>query len=299
MKLIHLLVLSAFAVVMTGCVKPASEYPEANLRIYDTATEHVAGHATIRGTYQEGTFFGKTSRATFVAAVDGLLEVTPDVTKAIPLAPGPHSLVVGYWRGNKRMPVAVRLDVKPGAKYIVLQEDGGWTMDNIIDSRFPNFVYILDEATGETVVSKTPDLIDKAQTYYTEPAGENLASIRGTEESGGLDAFSAHVLSIDGVYVPMRQQTLFASLAPDYTASYRIKAGLRAFGIGIRSGGGSAVFPVLLDVTPGASYVVHFEHGMKRIHNDKWTSVTIWIDDEMSGNRIVEKVDIPISRLPF
>lgn len=299
MNIVRLLALSAIAIVMAGCAKPASEYPEADLKVYDTTEKPGTEQAEIRGTYQEGTFFGKTSRATFVAAIDGLLEVTPDVTKPLPLSPGPHSLVVGYWMGSKRMPVAVRLEAEPGAKYIVLQEDGGWTMDNVVDGRFPNFVYVVDEVTGKTVVPKTPDLIDKAESYYSEPSGDHLASIRGTQGSGQFDNFSAYVLFIDGVYVPMRPRKLFSSIAPDYTASYRIEPGLRAIGIGVRLGASNGVFPVLLDVATGASYVIHFEHATRRIDGEKWTCITIWIDDEVSGKRIVEKVDVPLTRTPW
>ncbi|MEQ8266407.1 MAG: hypothetical protein RH982_04365 [Parvibaculum sp.] len=300
MRIAAILFLSIAAFGSPGCVKSASEYPEATLQIHDVKLASGADHATIKGTYQEGNFWSKPTRATFVAAADGKLELTSGYTTPVPIEPGPHSLVVGYWHGTTRMPVAVRLEAEPGKNYLVLQEDGDLSLDILRGPSRTNYVYIVDEATGEVVVPKTVDLAEMANEYYVEPSGPGTATFRGTVRTEGLfDLYSAYVASVDGKHAPMTPETALEKRRVKYDAAVRLEPGLRAIGIGIRLSTERGLFPILLDVKPGASYVVRLEHGIKRVGTDKWNSATVWVEDEVTGATIVEKTDVPFKRLPF
>lgn len=293
-------ILACAVAALAGCVKPASELPAANVQTYDVEQARSADHATIKGTYREGTFFGKSTLATFVAAIDGKLEVASGYTTPIPLEPGPHSLVVGYWLGATRRPVPVRLDAEPGRNYLVLQEKGEFDFNLLRGSSYPSYVYIVDEGSGEIVTPRMVDEAEYSNEYYIEPSGPDTAVIRGTLERKGFnEPFSAYVLTIDGKYAPMTPQTALTRRLTKYEAAVRLEPGLRAIGIGLRASSQFAVYPVLLDVEPGAAFVLRYEHGLKRINNDKWTAITVWIEDEKTGAIVWPKTDVPITRLPF
>lgn len=285
---------------LAGCVKPASHYPSANLQTYDVKSVSGENLATVKGTYREGSFFGKATLATFIASIDGKLEVESGYTTPVPIEPGPHALVIGYWHGSTRMPVPVRLDAEPGKSYLILQEEGQYDFNLLRGSSYPSYVYIVDEATGQPVTPKMVDDAKYASEYYTEPSGADTASIRGAVERRGFnEPYGAYVLAIDGKYAPMTAETAFVKRSPIYNASVRLEPGLRAIGIGLRASMEFAVYSVLLDVQPNDAYVLRYEHGMKRIGDSKWTAITVWIENEKTGDIVWPKTDLPITRMPF
>lgn len=281
---------------LAGCVKPASDYPAASLQTYDTKSVSGENLATVKGTFSEGSFFGKSTLATFVASIDGKLEVESGYTTPVPLEPGPHALVIGYWQGSTRMPVPVRLEAEPGKSYLVLQEKGPYDFNLLRGSSFPNYVYIVDESTGVPVTPKMVDDAKYASEYYIEPSGTDTATIRGTVERKGFnEPYAAYVLATDGKYAPMTDETTFINRLPIYDAAVRLEPGVRAIGIGLRASLQFAAYAVLLDVQPKDAYVLRQEHGMKRIGDSKWTAITVWIENEKTGEIVWPKTDLPSS----
>jgi hypothetical protein len=305
MRVGAVLFLSMLAAVLSACVKPASEYPEAALQIYEPQSQadtKVASEdrATIRGIFRAGTLLGTPDLKTYVAAIDGKLDLTFETTAPIAIEPGPHALVIGYWRGSTQSPVAVRLEALPGKNYLVMQEDGELSLDLLRGPSRTNYLYIVDEATGETVVPKTPNQAEVAKEHYIEPTGAGTATIRGTVERRGFnEPYSAYVASVDGKYAPMVPETALSKPQTKYDGAVRLQPGKRAIGIGLQASSGRAVYAVLLDAKEGASYVLRQEFGLKRIENGKWQSFTVWIEEEKSGEIIWPKSDVPMSRLPF
>lgn len=297
----RLLILLLIGGAVAACAPstPVSELPHANVQHYKPEPTADAAHATIKGTYKEGSFFGRPTRATYVAAVDGKIDMTLGAETPVLLAPGPHALVIGYWIDHTQMPVTVRLEAKPGANYVVLQEDGALNLGELITKKsVSSYLYIVDEDTGEIVVPRTSDRADRATSYYAEPTGPNTASIRGTRTNLQTRMAAAYVASIDGVYVPTAPKAVFVEAQPNFEAAYRLEPGIRAIGIGLQVHNAYAAYPILLDVTEGASYVVRFEYGSKRIGAEKWESFTLWIEDLTNGAIIWPKTDVPIWRQP-
>ncbi|WP_293328270.1 hypothetical protein [Parvibaculum sp.] len=285
--------------LVAACGPKLEELSPANLNVYPVKQVAAKEHATIQGSFEDtSVLIWKSSRATYVGAIDGQIE-TSAVDASIPIAPGPHAVLIGYWVGAKQIPVPVRLDAEAGKKYIVVEEDGPTTMDNLLDSQKANYLSIVDQATGEAVVPKISDMQSEASSYYVEPTEDDSATIRGSKKTN-VDVYRAYVVTVDGKYVKPLPGSFMSAPHPDYEAALRLAPGLHAIGVGFGVNmNQSGAFAYLLDVKPSAHYVVRFDHGVQRIGDQKWWTYTLWLEDEKTGAVVIPKTDLPLQKLPF
>lgn len=297
MILFRVVVLALVSGGLASCGPKLKDMPVANFATYQVEPKTEVANATIKGTYTEGGgILLKASRGTYVAAADGKVGFKRDrLTGSVPLTPGVHSLSLGYWIGDHDGFVPARLDAKPGASYVIMEEDGEFTL-NFTDGKISNFLSIVEEKTGEVVVPKTPDLAGDATQTYAEPAGTDTATMRGSVEKGAFVLDAAYVVAIDGFYVPVKRGTFFTTGDPYYETPRRLSPGRHALAIYVTSEDTFGIYPIMFDVTPGAVYVVRFEIGLKRNGDKKWKTFTIWIEDEKTGSIAWPKSDFPMKK---
>ena len=287
--------------LVAACGPKLEELSPANLNVYPVKQVAAKEHATIQGSFEDtSVLIWKSSRATYVGAIDGQIEISA-VDASVPIAPGPHAVLIGYWVGAKQISVPVRLDAEAGKKYVIVEEDGPTTMDNFLDSQKANYLSIVDQTTGEAVVPKISDMQSEASSYYEEPSTGPTTSIRGTYRRDGLARVSAYVLTIDGKYVRGEEGTLLDSPHPKYASSYRLTPGIHAIGIGTIFANMEGAYAFLLDSKPGQSVVVRIKDTthFARFGQTKWWVVTVWAEDEKTGEIILPETDLLMKRLPF
>ncbi|HUD52863.1 hypothetical protein [Parvibaculum sp.] len=301
MLAIRLFLFSLAATALAACGPKLKDLPEASFAPVYAPADKTAATATIRGAYREkeGLVNDSISGA-YVAMVDGERPSRNHATDPVPLTPGPHSLTMRYWavRDSFHLAVPFRLDAKPGASYVVRLEEGNLNVENYLGVDPTYYLYIVDETTDEIVSPKMPHLPQRATEFYVEPAAPDIATIRGTIEHG-LDAYSAYVLAIDGRYIHTEPDSIFFDDGRNYEGAVALTPGRHALAIGIRNSNLYNALPVLIDIEPGASYVLRFEHGVKKSGEDKWQTFTVWLENEKTAAIVVPKTDMPIMRLPF
>lgn len=299
MILFRVVVLALVSAGLASCGPKLKDMPVANFATYQVEPKTEVANATIKGTYTEGGgILLKASRGTYVAMIDGRIGVENSTSGSIELAPGVHSLSLGYWIGGHGGFVPARLDAKPGASYLIVEEDGDFPL-NLIEYPQPNYLSVVDEKTGEVVIPKKPDAARVATEFYSEPSDANAATIRGTVDRGFLAIHAVHVLAIDGTYLPLNRGDFATRSEPFYENPRRISPGRHALAIYVTSENTFGIYPIMFDVEPRASYVVHFEIGLKRSSEKKWQTFTIWIENERTGAIAWPKSDFPIAKFVF
>ncbi len=301
MTFIRILALSLVAMALTGCAKLENLQP-ANFSAYTVDASTLSNPAFIKGTYTEekgGLLSGTLVRETFVLGLDGHTGfLAKHLNTSMPLSPGLHSLTIAYWIGEKRGSVPVRLDAKPGASYVIKEEDGEKTIKTVLSGFTPNYLYIADEKTGEIVTPKMADLLSAVPDRYQPPA-DAAVPIRGTAVRPDiLDVDAVYVRAVDGRFVrEQKSDALGGDDYYDYEAQVMLTPGLHALSIGLGAGPFPGLYPILFEAKPGAAYVVKFERGLKRNGTNKWFVYTVWIEDEKTGAVVMPKVDVQSERL--
>lgn len=271
----------------------------AQFTFHDVAASDSETVATIVGIPYETKLSGP-SRGTRISAIDGnWFFKESEIDSGIPLVPGPHSVVISFVATTENFPVHFRIEAKPGATYVAKWET---RKRNFFDLQLPDLVYIEDTRTGEIVTEKTAVTMNHTPNRYQPPSasGDAVATMRGTETREFLDFKAAGLQSVNGQRVHEEKRAEGAAKTVlNYTKSIAIAPGLQALGIGFLTGGHTDwIHPIMLDVQPGARYVVRFEHGIKQGADRKWQTFTIWIEDEADNNAIViPKTDIPILKM--
>lgn len=299
MTFTRMFILALVSVGIVSCGPKLKDMQVANFTTYQVEKKGDAPNAAIKGTYTKGGgILLKASRGTYVAAIDGKVGFEKDRrTGSIPLTAGVHSLSLGYWIGAHKGFVPARLDAKPGASYVIMEEDG--ELLALVEEQRPNFLYIVEEKTGEVVFPKTPDLAAAATRIYSEPSGTDTATVRGSLDKSLFVLNAAQVIAVDGLYVPVKRGTFFTAGDPYYETPRRLSPGRHALAIYVTSEGTFGIYPIMFDVTPGASYVVRFEIGLKRNGDKKWKTFTVWIEDEKTGSIAWPKSDFPMKKQPY
>lgn len=289
-------VLALIAFSLCACAPKLETLPTADFQPYNPDLTEVAEPATIRGSYEESTgALGRPSRSVGVFAIDGKVAFNREGFETpVPLAPGIHSLTIGYLNGPYGDTIPVVLNAKPGGRYVVKRsEDKDW-LDGLRYDRIRTWLYIEEEATGEISVPKTPDILQSIEGRYQPPSDPGVATIRGTETGSALDGLSVYPIAVDGQIVKEdREQDLLVVARWKPTKSVALAPGLRAIAILAKGGMGNRYLPILLDVKPNASYVVKVEHGLKKFGTTRIFAYTIWIEDSVTGETVVPRADIP------
>ena len=241
--------------------------------------------ATIRGDVIGG-FFG--TSGTRIAAIDGKTIYGPEESCARhDLTPGPHSIVVA----NGKALLPLRLDVAAGDVYVLEGTD-------------ESGVLIKETKSGTTVfrTSRTSGDVSPLQKASTS-GNADAATIRiekaqiETLFGGAVDKGSAYLYTIDGAR--FSDKTTSAAVEPGMRAlSFMISHASSAFPVSMQplvvapsgSFGWWQVFPVLLELEPGHSYVIR--PGSIRAGNFKG-QVVVSINDETAGKDIVS--DLPVA----
>lgn len=243
--------------------------------------------ATIRGDVIYGTFGNSGTR---IAAIDGKTIFGPEESCARhDLAPGPHSIVVAT--GEALLPL--RLDVGAGDVYVV-------------ERTGKNSVLIKETKSGTTVFQASSASGDAAPLQNASASGNaDAASIRvekaqiETLLAGTVDRGSAYLYTIDGNR--FADETTSATVEPGARAfSIMISHASAAFPISMQplvvapsgSYGWWQVFPLLLDLEPGHSYVIR--PGVVHAGNFKG-QVTVSIHDETVGKDIVSSLPVALN----
>lgn len=287
MQIFRVLVLVIAGALIAGC---AVESQGAARLAMHNASPVPPDAATISGMKKKSGFLG-TPRETFITAVDGAL--VPEDDAPVFLAPGIHSLVVASLVLDRYEAVPFRIEALAGARYVIRWDEG----------REPRWdhIYIEDMDSGQPVSNKVP-VVRKNHTerHQQPPSSTSHATMRGSTTAGFLERDFVHLASVNGVFVQETSNTLFGPTY-DYTAPVLIEPGLQALGIGyqVTDNYNNWVHPILLEVKPGASYVVKFEHTTRQLADSRWRSFTLWIEDERSGETVMSPVDIPLQRLLF
>lgn len=295
MKLLRLAAIAIF-VATAACAPRLETLPVADFHAYKPDLTGIAEPATLRGSYeQEPGFLGTVNHAVGVFAINGkVLFEDSRFDAPIQLVPGKQSLTIGYITGGLGDTIPVMLDAKPGGRYVIKRsQDTNWA-DGLRYNRIRTWLYIEDERTGEIVVPKTPDLIRTIEGRYQPPHGANVATIRGTGAASVLSGFSAFPVAIDGQIVREgKEANILLAARWDPTQPVALEPGIRAIAIFARGGMGDRYLPILLDVQPGAAYVVKSEHTLKRAGGTRVFTYTIWIEDAATGDIVVPKADLP------
>ncbi|MBX3504896.1 MAG: hypothetical protein KF895_05415 [Parvibaculum sp.] len=236
--------------------------------------------ATIRGDVIHGTFG---SSGTRIAAINGRTIFGPEASCARhDLAPGPHSIVVA----NGRALLPIRLDVSAGDVYVV--EKAG--KDNIL----------IRETRSGAIISQT-----SAPPNASAPGSADAATIRiekariATLLAGSVEQGSANLYTVDGNR--LTDKTTSTSVEPGTRAlSFMISHASSAFPVSMQplvispsgSYGWWQVFPLLLDLEPGHSYVIR--PGELRMGNFNG-QVVISIHDETAGKDVVSGLPVALN----
>ncbi|MGX1196923.1 hypothetical protein [Parvibaculum sp. MBR-TMA-1.3b-4.2] len=291
--------------LVAACGPKLSELPEASVQIYAPDTKDVPkdtlAHIFRTDGEKENALWGS-SIATYIPVIDGKHMPVISANTAVPLRPGPHAIVVGYSSPTSNDLVPLRLDAEPGKNYLVLQQHAHYGLENLLPGKdYAPYVCIVDRETGEIVSPKTPGTYGAAEDFYDEPSTGPTASIRGTYRRDGIARVSAYVLTIDGKYVRGEEATLFDPQRPDYASSHRLTPGIHAIGIGTIFANMEGAYAFLLDAKPGQSVVVRIKDTMHfaRLGQDKWWVVTVWAEDEKTGQHIIPETDLLMQKLPF
>lgn len=299
MKLIRIaaFALPLFATALVSC--STKNLPPATFAAYDACQNVAANSATITGTHTDETADQPESTA-YVATIDGKIVIArASLISCFPLASGPHSLVVSFWTGNHGADLPVRLDAKPGASYIIRAERGELKSTNLWDTPRAHYVSIQDQKTGEIALRKTAAEPANNPERYQGPSTASAATIHGTTTLDLLDRYGAYPAAVDGLRISEIPMGPLLPTKPDYEGTIKLAPGLHALAIGLVNIQPSGLYPVMLDAKPGASYVIRFEHGIKRSGDSRWYIFTVWIEDEKSGAIILPKSDLPIGKLLF
>jgi hypothetical protein len=284
--------LGLLALSLAACAPKLEELEAATFQSYRPDLSDVSEPATIRGSYEEITgMLGTSSRAVGIFALDGKTALKGGYETPIYLAPGVHSLTIGYTNGIYGDTIPVMLDAKPGARYVVKRsEDKEW-LDGLRYDRIRTWLYIEEEKTGEIVVPKIPDILQSIEGRYQPPSGPNVGTIRGTVNEHGV---SVYPIAVDGQIVKEdREQDLLLAARWEPTKSVALAPGLRALAIYARSGVTGRYLPILLDVKPNASYVAKVDYRLKKSGATRIFTFTIWIEDGATGEIIMPRTDLP------
>lgn len=287
------IVLALFALSLAACAPKLETLPAADFQPYNPDLSGVAEPATLRGSYgDKSALLGTAKYAVGVFAINGKVAFKDLRFDApIELTPGKQSLTIGYVIGGYGDTIPVMLDAKPGGRYVIKRAtDTNWS-DGLKYDRIRTWLYIEDERTGEIVVPKTPDIIQTIEGRYQPPSGADVATISGTKKSGSL---SVYPIAVDGQVVREdREGGIWLASRWEPTKPVAVAPGISAIAILARSGLSERYLPVLLDAKPGASYVVRFEHGLKRVGESRIYAHTIWIEDAATGEIVIPKADLP------
>ncbi|MAB14374.1 hypothetical protein [Parvibaculum sp.] len=292
--------LSALALslpLLAACTGPAPPLGDS-VHVVDRQKTAVA---TIKGYSTPKSFLGA-QEWTVIDAIDGKYAFyLSDIRNGIPLAPGPHAIVVAYHSGGSRFLVAFRLEARANESYVAKwrEVDGG-----LLGLEGSTVVSIENAKTGEKVTPENRIHGIEPGQQYVEPSGppETLATISATRQTSLFETSGAAFLqSVDGKTVEKKPGFLGISSEYDYTASFKLSPGLHALGIGIVAfeGSGHWVLPVMFDVRPGAHYKLRFEKDSQRADTtgEKWKAVTVWMTDETrNGEIVLPKTSIPVMR---
>lgn len=232
--------------------------------------------ATIRGDVQTGTF-GNTS--TRVIAIDGELIYGPEEScQRHDLAPGPHSLVIEY--ENHLLPL--RLDAAAGDAYVIGWQEGDG-----------DFVLVKEMNSGKTVATYSDDVENRTPVYNEPASSAEGATIVAKPKIahdwliGDYEEGDVEIDAVDGKF-----------LGPN-VHSVRVSPGTRAltlwfqFSVGLDGNYqpiyASALFPFLIDVVPGTTYVV--QHEAPVLSGRHTAIMSAWIVDSRD-NLVVPKTRI-------
>ncbi|MAB14375.1 MAG: hypothetical protein CMI59_10785 [Parvibaculum sp.] len=291
----HILLLSIM-LPLAACAPKLEDLQNASIPTYSVDQTPSADTAYIHGsTAEEEHLLGSTSLATFVAAVDGkLIEHTKGAapTEGTKLTPGTHAVLIGVFGGDDRTGIPVRLEAEAGKKYVVKADAPKNGIEVLWEaSGPPTYLYIADEETGEAVTPLLPRDNTKATELHADATGPDAATIRSNGGyEGMLEYRGAGVITIDNKY------TTKSAGNGVYEVTARLSPGLHAIGIRFRSEYWIGEVPLLLEVKPAASYAVRHAYGVKRIGDKKWSTFTIWIENEKTGEKVIPDVDIPLNR---
>jgi len=302
MRFICKLLLGSLLASLAACAPRLETLQEATLPVYEPDTSGEASLATLRGTYEavEG-LLGHGERMTGVFAIDGKTSFHSNrLEDAIPLEPGLHSLTIGYLNSRSEGDaVPVAFVAEPGASYVIKRERGDNLLDGLKYDRIRTYLYIEDEKTGKIVVPRTPDIISTIEGRYVPPSGPDVARMRGTEDRSLLVSFYAHLIAVDGEIVREEsERTLMTVESYNITEPVALTPGLRALAIAVRGGVGTFYLPILFEAKPKESYVVKYEHGLKRHGSVRIFTSTVWIENEADGSVVFPKTDLPTAYYP-
>jgi len=296
MKKILPALLALLAFSLAACAPDLEKLPKANFHAYEPDLSNVSEPATIRGSFKDSTGpLGSPYRAVGVFAIDGKVAFDgPAFDTAIPLTPGIHSLTIGYSNGGYGDTIPVVVNAKAGARYVVKESNRTDWLDGLKYDRIRTWLYIEDEKTGEIVVPNTPDVIQSIEARYRQPAGPDVATMRGTEADNFLDYLAVLPIAVDGQIVEeTSKQNMWSAAQWEPKRAVALEPGHRAIAIMVRGGAGHRFLPILLEVKPRASYIVKYDHGLKKFGTTRIFTYTIWIEDAVTGEIVMPKADLP------
>ncbi|MGV8996404.1 MAG: hypothetical protein ACOH12_05610 [Parvibaculaceae bacterium] len=239
--------------------------------------------ATIRGDLQRVSLGNV---GTYIYGIDGrMIHPSPPTYKdPITLAPGPHSLLIGF-NASKYVALPVRLEAKAGAAYVARFEQTGQSRDEMV-----SFIWIEDETSHEIIVPKRQVIPEvKAAATYVPPASGATATIQGTATSDATGA--TFTRAVDGV----------ETATPDAarTQPLALATGPRALLISFISDRFIANLPVLIDMKAGERYIIGYEMNDQRFSSQAAPVFKLWVENETTHERVVPATRAPVRVLKY
>lgn len=287
------------AFTLVACAKPVDprSLTQATVPLYHPAKTNVADAPTIKSIFTPSTgFLGSPATVTFLVAIDGQYFDGGRRSDPHPVPAGPHVISIGYATRGRSSQVAVLVDFKPGASYVIRQDNSGLTLNSINNAGPDDILWVEDEKTGLAITPKQSTTIYDNPDRYVPPS-DATSTISGSRGGQFLDHFVSFIQMVDGKIV---NGDGAASILegehgrPDYAVP--VAAGRHAMAIRIDYNLTYGVFPLYFDVKPSTSYVVKFEGPLSKIIGNRQTYViSFWIEEMGSGALALPKVDMPIS----
>lgn len=223
---------------------------------------------------------------TYIYGIDGrMIHPSPPMYEnPIELAPGAHSLLIGF-NASKYALLPARIDAKAGARYVARFEQTGAVREELV-----NTVWIEDEISGEIVVPKQqiwPAV--KPAITYVPPASGATATIQGTATTDRMGA--SFTRAVDGVSTNIADVTRAVPLA--------LASGPRALLISFASDRIIANLPVMLDVKAGDRYVIGYEIDDSRFSSQAAPIFKFWVENATTRERVVPETKVPVRVLKY
>lgn len=204
----------------------------------------------------------------------------------VPIAPGPHSLLIGSSRAAYGT-LHYRLDAKEGARYVIRWESAAAGIPVYSGEMV---TWIEDEKSGEIVMPRRVIWGDTAKraTYEAPDAPDaEVALVSGVKPEGAFGVDYTYLAAVDGAYTSDNKSR---------RTPIKVIPGKRALLLGYSSGG-IAEYPVLVDLEAGHQYTIGFVSDSGSVPGLANERLSLWLDDETTGERIVPAQRVMVQRI--